>query len=161
FSLTHGQVFSNGTNEGSPFDEGNVDFTALTGTATIDDELLSTPQADDLNVDNDAGALALTVKNSKLVMDASRAGTQNDSILVDAGTTGQMNMTVDHNTSSGKAGDAIQTSALGSASWNLAITNNDIESSVTPVGSNTDDLGGGLTISPGAYNGTFDYDIEN
>lgn len=159
--LRHSTISDSGDRSGGPDYEGNVRLIDMGSTTTISGNAISGGQNDNIYASQVPSA-TIQITGNELAVTPARAGVQNDSILVDgAGSTGAVTVAITGNDfGSEAAGDAIQVapSAAPGAAWMTTIADNDI---ITPASSvDAEDMGGGITVNPSGFDGSFRYRIS-
>ncbi len=138
----------------------------MSGTVWFDDDAISNPTTNNVYVTHASGSATLQLTNSTLTMAPALLGTQNDGLKVDGGTSGSLTAIVTGNTFTGAAGahveiapgDGSGLTTNWNATWSANVSNNLMTSS--EGSSNADDVGGGLTLWPRQYSGTFTYTVS-
>jgi hypothetical protein len=152
FAMTGTTVSGNGNAAG----EAGVEFTELTGTATLTGVTVTGSAEDNMNVKNTAGTLTLTVGTSAF---SSNSSIGSDGLLLDASGTATITATVTGSAFTANKGDHFQAAAANDGNLNIIFTGN------TLTGGHATALGQGITINaatgvPG-YTGDVKYNISN
>jgi hypothetical protein len=144
FSLTGGSQI---TGNGNADDERGLDFTELSGTATITGTTVTGSADDNMAVLNDAATLAnLTVDGGRFA--TNQASTGEDGIRLQSNGTGGLTATIKNVTFDRNRSDHIQvtTDASNAATQNVTIQNNTMDGDGNQASPTS--LGGGITINP-------------
>ena len=140
-------------NTNSP-DEGSINFTELTGSASITNSVVQGGSEDNVKVRNTGGSLnRLTFDN--VTIGANSTGVGNDGISLES-TAGTFNVTVNNSRFTSAAGDLFQLNTVGTAQSDLVFTNNTLTNNHTNISGG----GGGTTIAVGG-SGDMTYNISN
>jgi len=152
FTLQDSSVTGNGDAAG----ESGLNFSGLTGTATIARSTVSGSRENNLVVRNSSGTLNLVVSNSTF-SNTSNTSDGNDGILLDLTGTATVNPTISGSTFSANKGDHFQFAATNSAGGNVVFRQNTLN------GGHASALAQDLLIgaSGTGYNGSVTYDIDN
>jgi hypothetical protein len=144
FSLTgSAQVVGNGNAD----DERGMDFTELSGTATITGATVTGSADDNMAVLNDAATLTnLTVDGGRFA--TNQATTGEDGIRLQSNGSGALTATIRNVTFDRNRSDHVQvtTDASNSATQNVTIQNNTMDGDGNQA--NPTSLGGGITVNP-------------
>jgi VCBS repeat-containing protein len=156
FTLDHSVINGvNGSNDGSPFNEGSISFSNLLGSALITNSNISGGWADNIRVINTSGSLnRLTVSNSTIGGNSTTNG--NDGMTVEAQGTSNVNVTVSNVIFTSARGDLFQFSASGSGTSDLIFTNNTLSNNHSAIATG----GGGVSIGSGSTS-VFTFNISD
>ena len=149
-SVVHGV---NGTNVNSPFRDSSIRFDQLTGTNSINNNLITGGFQHNLLIDNQSGSSQITVSGNTIKNTSAAVG--DDGFQLEAETTAVVNAFVTNNSFSAHGGDHFNLSLVNTADVDLTFTGNAF------AGGHAVGLGQGLFILGAAFNGTFNYDISN
>ncbi|MDQ8044448.1 MAG: tandem-95 repeat protein [Patulibacter sp.] len=145
------------TGSGNATGENNVELNQLSGTSSIANSTIGSPDTNNIHVRNTSGSATLGITGNTISMDPTRADQQNDSILIEGA--GTMNATIANNGITGAAGDHIEVAPSGAAAWTADVNHNTLSSSLTPQ--NGEDLGGGISLAAASLTGTFKYKVDD
>ncbi|MES1245462.1 MAG: cadherin domain-containing protein [Acidobacteriota bacterium] len=145
------------TNNGNALGEHGLDFSGLTGSASITNSVISGSFNSNASIRNSSGTLTLlAVTGSTFSNNVSTS--DGDGLLFEASATANMSINVSNSTFSAHQGDHFQAAALNSGILNIVFSNN------TLSGGHAAPLGQGITINaatgvPG-YSGSVTYDLN-
>jgi len=148
-----GDADDGGFGDSAADDEGVIRFTNLTGTALFEGNNLSDGHEDVIRIDNDTGALNMTVRDSatnQAVIGRNGTLTGNDGILVLGSGASNITLLVDGVDFTGSRGDLVQTDAREGATQNVTIRNSNFINLHPDVVSG----GGGITLGLSAGTGS-------
>jgi hypothetical protein len=136
----------NVSGNGNAVGERGIEFTGLTGTATIGTSTFTGSAEDNADIVNSSGSLNLTVTGSTFSNTSTLTG--NDGIHIDANDTAAVTASITGSTFTHNRGDHFQFSTNGSSSGtnSLTFSNNTLTGDRGSTHGGTD-LGGGVTIS--------------
>jgi VCBS repeat-containing protein len=141
----------NGTEANGTTQESSINFSNVTGTATLSGNTISGGFFANVYYDNSSGTTNLNVLNNTI--QNTNAAFTGDGFLLEADTTATILANVSGNTFTANGGDHFNMSLVNNANVDLTFNNNDLN------GGHPAALGQGLFILGAAYNGTFKYDI--
>jgi hypothetical protein len=141
----------NGSNDGSPFNEGSISFSNLLGTASISGSNISGGFADNIRVINTSGTLTgLTVSNTTIGANSTTNG--NDGMTVEAQGAANVAIIVQSSFFTSARGDLFQMAGNGTGTSTLTFTGNALSNNHSAISTG----GGGVTLGNGGdRNSTF------
>jgi len=160
FTMTYTTVNgTNGTSQGGT-GEGDVYFTGLSGSATVDHSNFSGGIYDTFHVFNNGSQTLnrITITNSSFATITGATNLSNDA-LVFQGTGGTLNVTVQNSSFTSARGDLFQMDLHGTMSSDLVFTGN----TLTNNNGNIVSGGGGITLGGGGAsdNVTYTFNVSN
>ncbi len=156
FTMDHSGVSgTNGNNAASPFNEGSISFSELTGSATISNSNISGGFADNFRVVNTSGTLnRITFTNATVGANSTSDG--NDGITLEAQNGTVINATIQNSFFTSARGDLFQFNNIGTAACDLVFTGNTLSNNHPAIATG----GGGVTIGGGDNGGSLTYNIS-
>jgi len=151
----------NGTNAASPFNDGSIVFSGLTGTASISNSTVSGGYYRNISIVNSSGVLNLTISNDIIKSNSDTAG--DVGVLIEANTTANITTGITNNTFGRHGSDHIVLGLADSAVVDSTISGNTLNGNYTgtPLGNHPFGGGNGILVHDSNFNGSFTYDILN
>ena len=134
---------TNGTNSSTPFNEGSVRFSELTGTVSVTKTPISGARADNFLIDNTTGTLNSTFSSVNIGPNSASDG--NDGIQVEGTGSATVNVAVQNSTFTSSRGDLFQWIGDGTGGGALTFTGNTLSNNHSGIATG----GGGVTVSGG------------